>query len=273
MGHESANDAGAKEQIHLENRHIHGTPVYYESPSGQEYIYVWAENGRLRQIPFNRSTLLFDTLKTIIGTTVLPKGMPGSMLSVSSNRRKAGTGILWASHPLQGDANHAVVPGIIQAFDATDVTHELWNSNMVPNRDSMGKLAKFVCPTIANGKVYMATFSNQLVVYGLLPKQSIIAGADNSISSDAKLTLTPNPAQRQVVLEYQDSKAVASDKASVDIYGSTGNIIYHREVIINNGGILNLNITLPSSVQNGVYTVRIMNAKGTFKAEKLVIVN
>jgi hypothetical protein len=61
------------------------------------------------------------------------------------------------------------VPGILQAFDATDVTHELWNSNMSGKRDSVGKFAKFVAPTIANGKVYLATFSNKLNVYGLNP--------------------------------------------------------------------------------------------------------
>jgi hypothetical protein len=37
---------------------------------------------------------------------------------------------------------------------------------MYPN-DNPGNYAKFNCPTIANGKVYLGTFSNQLVVYGL----------------------------------------------------------------------------------------------------------
>ncbi len=62
-----------------------------------------------------------------------------------------------------------MVPGVLQAFDATDVTHELWNSNWSSKRDSIGKFAKFTPPTIANGKVYMATFSNKLNVYGLNP--------------------------------------------------------------------------------------------------------
>ena len=100
--------------------------------------------------------------------------MPGAMLSVSSNGITAGTGILWASHPFNGDANQAVVPGILQAFDATDVSRELWNSNSNGIRDSVGKFAKFVPPTIANGKVYLATFSNNLMVYGLnAPSASI----------------------------------------------------------------------------------------------------
>jgi hypothetical protein len=43
----------------------------------------------------------------------------------------------------------------------------LWNSLQNPTRDDLGSFAKFCPPTIANGKVYQATFSGQLAVYGL----------------------------------------------------------------------------------------------------------
>ncbi|MEO6838742.1 MAG: T9SS type A sorting domain-containing protein [Ginsengibacter sp.] len=150
-------------------RHLHGSPVYFKDENSNEYIYGWAEGSLLKQFPFNRSTMLFDTINEKIGNTALPSGMPGAMLSVSSNGSQPNTGILWANHPINGDANQSVVPGELQAFDATDVTHELWNSNWSSKRDAIGKFAKFVPPTIANGKVYMATFSNKLNVYGLNP--------------------------------------------------------------------------------------------------------
>jgi hypothetical protein len=148
-------------------KHIHGSPAYFQDDKGKEYIYAWAESGLLKQFPFSRTTMLVDTLNKIIGNTALPGGRPGAMLSVSSNGATAGTGILWASHPINGDANQSVVPGILQAFDATDVSKELWNSNLSGIRDSVGKFAKFVPATVANGKVYLATFSNKLNVYGL----------------------------------------------------------------------------------------------------------
>ena len=71
------------------------------------------------------------------------------MLSVSSHGAANGTGILWASYASSGDAEHVVSPGILGAFDANDVNTELWK------------------PTIANGHVYLPTFSNRVVVYGL----------------------------------------------------------------------------------------------------------
>ena len=35
-------------------------------------------------------------------------------------------------------------------------------------RDTLGLFAKFCPPVIANGKVYLATFSNRVNIYGLL---------------------------------------------------------------------------------------------------------
>jgi hypothetical protein len=97
-----------------------------------------------------------------------PLGMPGGMLSVSANGSTPGTGIVWASLPFQGDANQHVVPGILRAFDAADVRTELWNSKQNAARDDVGNFAKFCCPTVADGKVYLGTFSGHLAVYGLL---------------------------------------------------------------------------------------------------------
>ena len=284
MGHMTSNNSGAVQQINYINssgltpdRHLHGGPAYFKSFSGKEFIYSWSEYGLLNQIPFVRNDMLFDTTSIIYGKTVLPSGMPGAMLSVSSNQLNLGTGILWASHPLTGDASHEVVPGILQAFDANDVTTELWNSNQIPGRDSIGKFAKFVCPTIANGKVYMATFSNKLVAYGLLPSaNNLIAkqtNLDTKTNSDAKLSIYPNPAQRQLTLDYKDNSAVTGERVLVDIYSNTGFDIYRKELSINLGGTFHLNIALPATVQNGVYTVRVTNAQGISTVEKLVISN
>ena len=103
-------------------------------------------------------------------TVVTPAGsMPGAMLSLSADQSRPGTGILWASHPTKEDANHGVVDGTLRALDATDLKRELWNSDQaVGQRDVLGTIAKFSVPTVANGRVYAATFSNKVVVYGLL---------------------------------------------------------------------------------------------------------
>ena len=58
-------------------------------------------------------------------------------------------------------------PGILHAYSAVNVGQELWNSEQISSRDSVGSFSKFVPPTVANGKVYLATFSGRLNVYGL----------------------------------------------------------------------------------------------------------
>jgi hypothetical protein len=115
------------------------------------------------------------------------------MMSLSANGSAAGTGILWATHSAGGDPNQQVVPGIIRAFDASDATRELWNSGQNAGRDGLGSFSKFSSPTIANGKVYVSTFSNKLVAYGLLTGGNqppvAYAGTDQTITLPAAASL------------------------------------------------------------------------------------
>jgi len=123
---------------------------------------VWAENDFLRAYAFDGQRFADSAVSQSLVKPSL--GMPGGMLALSANGAK--DGIVWATHPTDGDANQAVRHGILRAFDATDLTKELWNSTAVAN-DDFGQFAKFVAPTVVEGKVYMATFSGRVVVYGL----------------------------------------------------------------------------------------------------------
>ena len=147
------------------NAHLHASLSYFKG-SQKEFVYVWSENIALKAFPYNRTTNNFDLANTINSGSQGPVGNSGAFISISSNGSVDSTAVLWASFAANGDANQSVRPGILRAFDATDVTKELWNSSQDP-ADNSGNYAKFNCPTIANGKVYLATFSNQFVVYGL----------------------------------------------------------------------------------------------------------
>ena len=147
------------------NAHLRASLAYYKG-TAKEYVYSWSENSLLKAFPYNRATHLFDLPQTVSSGVQGPTGNNGAFISISSNGSIDSTAILWANYSVNGDANHAVRPGILRAFSAIDVTKELWNSNQFdPNNP--GDYAKFTCPTVSNGKVYLATFSDQLVVYGL----------------------------------------------------------------------------------------------------------
>jgi PA14 domain/Secretion system C-terminal sorting domain len=146
--------------------HVHGSPVYAKLDNG-EFVYAWAETFKLRQFQFDRNTNTFsNTFKQ--GLRNLDNGMPGAMLSVSSNGQDTSSAIVWACFPTSGNANNQLRPGTVAAYRANDVsTGELWNSDTNP-LDAAGDFAKFNSPTIANGKVFVPTFSNAIKIYSVL---------------------------------------------------------------------------------------------------------
>jgi hypothetical protein len=152
--------------------HIHGTAVYF---NGQ--LFVHGENNVIRV--FQQTNGHFGATPIARGTataswgTPSPGGMPGGILSLSANGTS--NGIVWANEAygnLSGDpaANMAPTPNILRAYDVSTVTsgtlQSIWDSETEPN-DRVGAATKFAPPLIANGRVYQATYDNQVVVYGL----------------------------------------------------------------------------------------------------------
>ncbi len=161
---------------------IHGSPVFWNSPAGPQ-IYLMGEVDHLKAFRLTGNT--FQTTPQSQSEVVAPPGMPGGFASLSANGSAAGTGIVWLTHPYDRNANWVTVPGVLRAYDAADLTHELWDSKMNAGRDDVGMFAKFCAPTVANGKVYVSTFSNQLQVYGLL--DGILPAIDSVSATSAHL--------------------------------------------------------------------------------------
>jgi hypothetical protein len=146
---------------------IHGGTVLWDGPSGGR-VYVWSANDGLKA--FSLSGGIFQTMPEAQSTVIIPpNGFPGGMLALSANGRAAGSGIVWALCPNSGDAGTGTASGILRAFNASDVSKELWNSTQDAARDDVATFAKFNTPTIAKGKDYVPTFSGYLAVYVLLP--------------------------------------------------------------------------------------------------------
>lgn len=161
----STSDTNVIQSFVVTSDQIHGGTVWWDGPTNS-YGYIWPASTNLQQYRFDRTAGKFVLPAFAISPTAAPGGQPGGLLAVSANGTNAGSGILWAVHQLNGDANHNILPGILHAYDAQNVGRELWNSQLLP-RDAVGNFAKFVPPTVANGKIYLATFSGQLDVYGL----------------------------------------------------------------------------------------------------------
>lgn len=204
------------------NAHLHASLSYYKG-SQKEFVYAWSENTALKAFPYDRNLNSFDLAKTVNSGSPGPVGNSGAFTSISSNGSVDSTAVLWASFAVNGDANQSVRPGILRAFDASDVTKELWNSLQDP-ADSSGNYAKFNCPTIANGKVYLATFSNQFIVYGLTGgtatdcnspdialNRPAVASSDENTTNNAAAAFDGNPATRWASKQGVDPQNIYVD--------------------------------------------------------------
>jgi hypothetical protein len=130
------------------------SPVYWNGPSNQ-FLFTWSSGDVIKAFDFTGSSIQTNPLAQGNVTQDRPGG-----LSLSANGNVPGSGILWGICDGAG--------GMIVAYDAGNVGHELWNSQEKFTRDALGSYVKFASPTIANGKVYAPTGANQLVVYGQL---------------------------------------------------------------------------------------------------------
>ncbi|MBS1598286.1 MAG: discoidin domain-containing protein [Bacteroidetes bacterium] len=145
---------------------MHSSFAYFGGNTNK-YFYQFGENSLLKAYP-----IVGNSLGTPITSGTIndgPKGAAGSYMSVSSNGGDETTGILWISHPVSNcNANQNSCPGVFRAVKASDVNQELWNSVTNP-LDKIDTFAKTVCPTVANGKVYLPSNGKikKLNVFGL----------------------------------------------------------------------------------------------------------
>jgi len=147
---------------------LYGGPIFWNNRAAPT-LYIWGVNDSLKAFTYNVSTGKFNTPFVAESSVKTPNSGDGNgALSVSANHSVAGTGIVWATVPL-ADPSGSTVRGKLYAFDATNVSKELWSSAQYATRDDYGNFAKFVPPTVVNGKVYVATDSYRVCVYGLNP--------------------------------------------------------------------------------------------------------
>jgi uncharacterized protein (TIGR03437 family) len=152
------------------------TYALFPATSGS-IVYVLEQGSVLRA--FQMSNGVFETTPFAETTTTFDMPQPYDGIAISSNGGDPSTGVIWMT---AGDYSEAPVPASLHAFDPMTL-QELWNSDTVPSRDYLGLFAKFAVPTVANGKVFVPTFSNQLAIYGLLPATASAAVPSPLLSS------------------------------------------------------------------------------------------
>jgi hypothetical protein len=148
--------------------HLHGSPVVWQGPDpGHATVYHWSENDALKAFKYRWDTARLEPEPAVIAEVLAPHGpeekpvMPGGMISLTANDRQ--DGIVWASVPEghEHDPQSGELKGLLLAFDAVTL-QELW-------RTSIPSIPKWMPPTVSDGKVFMPTSSETVLVYELGP--------------------------------------------------------------------------------------------------------
>lgn len=144
-----------------------GGPILYLMGANLPFAAYQLMGNQLNPAPISQSTNAYAA--------------PFQGMTISANGGQPGSGILWATTP---DSWPLPTGGTLHAFNADDLSSELWNS-ATNDADALGSFSRFANPTVANGKVYVPSLSNQLMVYGLLvpaTSKPVITGLVNAAS-------------------------------------------------------------------------------------------
>ena len=124
------------------------SPAYFNG-----VVYYCDQSDTLKAFPFSNAKLATSPSSQSPESYIYPGATP----TVSANQTS--NAIVWAI------ANNN--PAVLYAYDATNLSHELYNSNQAGSRDQFGPGNKFITPVIANGKVFVGTQTG-VAVFGLL---------------------------------------------------------------------------------------------------------
>jgi uncharacterized repeat protein (TIGR03806 family) len=133
---------------------------------------------------FSISKALLSTGPVLKGSTII--NYPGATPSISADGTN--NGIAWI---VDASKYASKGPAVLHAYDADDLSRELYNSQQSGLRDTAGVAAKFSVPVIANGRVFVAT-ANELDVYGvgLWAAAPVIAPAGGVFTTSVMVTMT-----------------------------------------------------------------------------------
>jgi len=128
---------------------VFSTPAYFNGT-----IYYGGNGGPLEAFAVTGAKLSSQPVSET--STNFP--YPGATPAVSANGTS--DGIVWAVENSD--------PAVLHAYDATDLTQELYDSSQAAaGRDNFGAGNKFITPAVADGMVFVGT-TNGVAVFGLL---------------------------------------------------------------------------------------------------------
>jgi hypothetical protein len=138
-----------------QNDNIFSTPtfwngtIYYHTAHDVIKAYYWYPNtGLLSTSPVSEGSVVY--------------GGHGANTAISANSTT--DAIVWDIDTTNAGTGG---PAVLHAYNAVNLSQQLYNSSQAGSRDTAGAAVKFAVPTIVDGRVYIGT-ATEVDVYGLL---------------------------------------------------------------------------------------------------------
>ncbi|MGA8028233.1 MAG: hypothetical protein WB992_13910 [Bryobacteraceae bacterium] len=152
MGHYDTTKDDVAQIVKLAGK-LHAAPAYWN-----QHVYVWGDDDVLHELSVKEGRL------DLAHNGSMAPVDPGATPSISANGD--GDGIVWTVSTRTWEIFPEKL-AVVHAYDAADVSRELYNSEEESDRDRAGISVRFTIPAVVNGRVYVGTRS-EVDVYGLL---------------------------------------------------------------------------------------------------------
>ena len=222
---------------------VWGNPAFFQDGPNTGLIYYWGTSNPAQAFRIANGVIN----PTPVTNTNFAIGFPGAQPSISANGTNPNSAIMWA---LRVDNFGQNGPAELMAFNAENLTQQLYSSNGTGLRDRFGSSVKFVFPIVSNGKVFAGS-NGFLSVFGRFPAVTAAPNAPSNLSGTAvqggtqvQLTWT-NPSGGQPAtgikifrsidgVNYTPVNTVARDVNTYTDTGLTPATLYHYRVVATN---------------------------------------
>jgi hypothetical protein len=185
----------------------------------------------------------------VLGTSTLSQsatsfGFPGATPTISANGTN--NAIAWV---IQSDAYSSSGPSVLHAYDAYNLSQQLYNSSQNLSRDNPGGAVKFTVPTVVNGKVYVGTEYN-LSVFGLAQflAAPVIAPNGGIFTNSVLITLTD--ATPGTAIYYTVDGSVPT----------TNSLLYTSPFTLTNTAAVQAVAAKPGAINSGISAASFINS-------------
>ncbi|HTB85728.1 MAG TPA: chitobiase/beta-hexosaminidase C-terminal domain-containing protein [Candidatus Sulfotelmatobacter sp.] len=216
---------------------IWAPPVYFNGN-----IYVQPSSAPMQQ--FSISNAVVNT--TSVATAPVSLGSFNGGPVVSANGTS--NGIIWV---LNSAAFQGGGPGVLYAFNATNISQMLYNSSQILARDNPGGAMKMTTPTVAGGKVYVPA-QYALSVYGLqgFIDAPVIAPDGGNFVNSVTITITDNAAGASIYYTLDGTTPTA------------GSTLYTAPFVLTSNAVVSAVAIQAGAVNSAVTTASFVNTAG-----------